>query len=182
MFRLGKSSLNKVLWIVLLLFLVAIAVPLALQIRNKVHPDHLISQKGIPEILREIENEDVSCLVSCIGGNVKLTQEQQTTLSTCLEKFSRDANVEFYAPSAHKIAPYYTILFYEKQGDPEKPRATILLYVFEHMIEMSYDNEELVFTLENKGLLDLTTVIMSICPSPQDQSIIDSIRRSDESK
>lgn len=179
---LEKSLLHKLLWVVLLLLFIAVAVPIALQFRNKVHPDHLISQKGIPEILREIENEEVSCSISCIGNHVTLTREQQRTLSICLDKFSRDANVVFYAPSPHTIASDYHILIRGKQRDDEKPRATILLYVNEHMIEMSYDNEELVFTLENKDLLDLTTVIMSICPSPDDQPIIESIRQSDESK
>ncbi len=171
-----KRSLYRLGWVVLLFLFIAITLPITLQIREKFHPDHLIIAKGIPEILQRIESDDVSCTISGMGKTVTLTREQLKTLNNCLKKLSRDANIKIYAPSSHKIKPECSITYDGKQGD-KQPLLMIFIYVNMNMIEMRYDNEELVFTLEKQDLLQLMAVVLELYPSKDLKSLVDSIRQ-----
>jgi hypothetical protein len=174
-----KNILRIIVYAVLLLLFIAAILPLIMSLYLKLYPDRLIYKKGIPQILDKIENDDLSCSISCIGNNVTLSRDQLQTMRVYLQQFFRDSNVTCYVPDKqHKMAPDYIIIYDEKQRYDKQHLLTILVYVMNgNMIEMFYEDETLVFTMEKQDFLQLMSIVMDLYPpSPYIKSMVEAIR------
>jgi hypothetical protein len=150
-----------------------------MQIREKLHPDHLIIAKGIPELLQKIDNKELSCTISNLRKRRTITGDQLKSLNACLNKFAREANIKFHEPYSHTMAPECMITYHETQKSDKHPLVRICVYGV-RMIEMEYANEKLVFTIEKKDWLQLMDLVLELCPSQEMTSFVEAMRQASE--